>query len=284
MRLNKAQALRCGKCDYQWHLCVDYTFVPGGRGQQSMQQSPANWDYTSQADYASWTAPATASTRKKTKSPKARRTGTPKGRKTKESQGSYTTPELDPPWTGKTSMTGPQVPAEGAHPGESQAELKLTRLVAALEKQEGPLDPEVQQLMEESTSKPASSKTMHSAVTKLDQARKKLQSAQAARQNHQNKWSKYLEESIKRWKSFAEDLGKQDGELEAKVNQAKEKLQEARQILDETKEKLSKQDEIYLNETEGHLGHRGRGGPHGYVGEDPGGYYHDGGKAWSPSE
>ena len=241
MRLNKASALRCGKCDYQWHLCMDYTFVPGGRGQQQEQQ----WDYTT------WPAMEATSRRRKTKSPRTRRSGTPKSKKSAEKQELYTAPDLDPPWNGKTSMAAQSLTSETlTTSGESQAELKLNRLVAALEKQDAPLDPEIQQLVEEATTKPASSKTMHTAVKKLDQARKKLQSAQTARQNHQNKWSKYLDESIKRWKTFAEEFGKQDGELESRVNQAKEKLQEARQLLDETKEKLSKQDEAFLNEAE----------------------------------
>ena len=91
---------------------------------------------------------------------------------------------------------------------------------------------------------------MHSAVAKLDQARKKLQTAQNARQNHQNKWTKDLEESIKRWKKFEEDFASQDKELETKVVQAREKLQEARTVLDETKDQLSKQDEEFLNNPE----------------------------------
>jgi len=96
----------------------------------------------------------------------------------------------------------------------------------------------------------ASSKQMHAAVKKLDQARTKFQGAQKARQNLHDSWSKYLEESIKRWTSFAEDFGKKDSELEAKVIQAREKLQEARSHLDETKEQLSKRDEAFVKDTE----------------------------------
>ena len=160
-------------------------------------------------------------------------------------------PALDPPWNGKVSTVAAPANAEMAKSqAEHPAEQKLQRLVAALEKQDVQLDPEIQQIVEETTFKPASSKQMHSAVAKLDQARKKLHNAQAARQNHQDKWSKYLEESIKRWKKFAEDFAAQDKDLESRVIQAKEKLQDARTVLDDTKEQLSKQDEEFLNEPE----------------------------------
>ena len=160
-------------------------------------------------------------------------------------------PALDPPWNGKVSTTTPQITQESSKvAGEQQAEQKLQRLVAALEKQDSPLDPEIQQMVDEALTKPASSKQMHTAVAKLDQARKKLQTAQAARQNHQNKWTKYLEESIKRWKKFAEDFAAQDKDLEDRVIQAKDKLKEARTVLDDTKDQLSKQDEEFLNNPE----------------------------------
>ena len=247
MRLNRANALRCGKCDYPWNQCIDYTFVPGGRTRQVHQQEewePMDWP---------WQTSRTTKTR--TKSPRARRSGTPRSRRKKEKQSAYSVPELDPPWNGKAAMTAPTVAAgQELSPAEVQAEQKAenkyNRLVAALEKQDGPLDPDVQLIIEENNAKPTSSKTMHSAVTKLDQARKKLRQAQSARSNHQAKWMKYIEESIVRWKKFAEDYAKQDGELESKVTHAKDKLQEARDLFDEMKEKMSKQDEAFLNDAE----------------------------------
>ena len=247
MRLNRANALRCGRCDYQWHLCIDYTFVPGGRAREVHQQE--DWDQTN------WQWETSRTTKTRTKSPRARSSGTPRSRKKKEKQGTYSVPELEPPWNGKNAVTAPAVPAgHEMSPAEVQAdqraEHKYNRLVAALEKQDGPIDPEVQLIIEEDAIKPASSKTMHTAVTKLDQARKKLRQAQTARHNHQAKWTKYIEESIVRWKTFEEAFAKQDGELETRVTQAKEKLQEARDLLDETKEKMSKQDEAFLKDAE----------------------------------
>ena len=240
MRLNKAAALRCGKCDYLWHTCIDYSFVPGGRG---LQQE--NWDSTT------WTQADKSAQRRRLKSPRTKRSATPRRSRKDKDGGPYAMPALDPPWNGKVSTVAAPANAEMAKSqAEHPAEQKLQRLVAALEKQDVQLDPEIQQIVEETTFKPASSKQMHSAVAKLDQARKKLHNAQAARQNHQDKWSKYLEESIKRWKKFAEDFAAQDKDLESRVIQAKEKLQDARTVLDDTKEQLSKQDEEFLNEPE----------------------------------
>ena len=239
--LNKERAHRCGKCDYLWHVCIDRSFVPGQRA-----QSKKNW----KDDTWYQPPPAPHGPRKGSKSPKGKRNPTPKGKKKKKEDQPYAMPELDPPWNGKTSApsSGQQIPTDPQV--ELRVEQKLNRLVAALEKQEGPLDPEVQQIMEESTEKPPSSKTMHSAVAKRDQARKKLQQAQTARQNHQNKWAKYIEDSVARWKTFAEAFAKQDKELEEKVNTAKNKLQEVTNLLDDVKEKLSKQDEEVLRDTE----------------------------------
>ena len=42
MRLNKANALRCGRCDYQWHVCLGPTHVHGGR----KKQTKSSWKYT----------------------------------------------------------------------------------------------------------------------------------------------------------------------------------------------------------------------------------------------
>ena len=58
--------------------------------------------------------------------------------------------------------------------------------------------------------------------------------------------SSYLEHSIARWRSLAEDLSSKDRDLEEKVNQAGEKLQEACTYLYKAKELHSKQDEAVL--------------------------------------
>ena len=71
-----------------------------------------------------------------------------------------------------------------------------------------------------------------------------------ARQNLHEKWTTYLEASIKGWKSCAEDFATKDHDLEEKVNQAKETLQIARNHLDEIKDLHSKQDQAVLEDAE----------------------------------
>lgn len=110
-----------------------------------------------------------------------------------------------------------------------------------------PLSPEdIEQLIEETTTPVVTSKTVRSAESKVDQARAKFQTAQKARKKLLDQCSSYLEHSIARWRSLAEDLSSKDRDLEEKVNQAGEKLQEACTYLDKAKELHSKQDEAVL--------------------------------------
>ena len=149
----------------------------------------------------------------------------------------------------QAGWTTPSAPSQSTSTqADASVEAKYNRLVAALEKQEN--SEEVQQIVEEGSVKVASSKQMHALVKKLDQARDKFHGAQKARQNLHDSWTKYLEESIKRWKTFAEDFGNKDRDLEAKVNQAKDKLQEARHHLNETKEQLSNRDKDFIKDVE----------------------------------
>ena len=83
---------------------------------------------------------------------------------------------------------------------------------------------------------------MHQAVRKVDQARDKFKAAMAARRKLHKSWQNYVEESIKRWQSFAEDFAKKDAALDKEVNAARDCLQEARSHLDEVKEIHSKMD------------------------------------------
>lgn len=112
---------------------------------------------------------------------------------------------------------------------------------------DAPLSPEdIEQLIEETTTPVVTSKTVHSAESKVDQARAKFQTAQKARKKLLDQWSSDLEQSIARWRSLAEDFSSKDRDLEEKVNEAGEKLQEACTYLDKAKELHSKQDEAVL--------------------------------------
>ena len=239
MRLNKAKALRCGRCDYQWHrshlrtrrqsqteMGLDLCGLERGRWHQAFVQEV--FGIATQL----------------TESPNNQITQ----KEETESRNCYDS-DLRSTMDQQAGWTTPSAPSQSTSTqADASVEAKYNRLVAALEKQEN--SKEVQQIVEEGSVKVASSKQMHALVKKLDQARDKFHGAQKARQNLHDSWTKYLEESIKRWKTFAEDFGNKDRDLEAKVNQAKDKLQEARHHLNETKEQLSNRDKDFIKDVE----------------------------------
>eukprot|EP00435_Cladocopium_sp_Y103_P022350 s1210_g5.t1 len=239
VRLNKAQALRCGGCDYKWHECLDPTYVHGGRTKSP--RSVQAWDQSTWSKEYQQDSQGQASRRAQRRKP------TPRQNR-KKNQEEYAVPELDPPWNPKGHPSTPRI--KDGEEAESQSEDRFHQLVNALKNQEGPLDPEVQKIVDDESTPPASSKNMHQAVSKVDKARNKLKAATKSRQNLQLSWSKYLEESIKRWKTFAADFAKQDSEAEQKVHQARTALQQARTQMDRIKERLAKQDEESLRATE----------------------------------
>eukprot|EP00435_Cladocopium_sp_Y103_P026030 s1730_g6.t1 len=94
----------------------------------------------------------------------------------------------------------------------------------------------------ETTNPKITSKSMRQAVSKVDSARAKFKAAKAARQNLHTKWTEYVEQSVKRWRGFAEGFKTKDDALAKEVTAARDSLQEARIHLDEMKELHSKQD------------------------------------------
>jgi hypothetical protein len=122
---------------------------------------------------------------------------------------------LDPPWNSKQSVNAPSTTPTSSN---AQAGGQLQNLVTELKKRETPITPEdIEQLIEETTTPVITSKNVHSAVSRVNQARAKLQTAQQARQKLHEQWSSYLEQSIARWKGFAEDFSNKDRDLEEKV-------------------------------------------------------------------
>ena len=87
-------------------------------------------------------------------------------------------------------------------------------------------------------------------MTKVDQARSKFRAAKKARENLHASWTHYVEESIKRWKTFADDFVKKDSALEKDLIAARDALHNACQHLDDTKERHSKQDAADLGVAE----------------------------------
>ena len=89
---------------------------------------------------------------------------------------------------------------------------------------------------------PPTAKSVRQAWDKLEKKRKQLQQAQAARGNLHQSWAQYVEESVKRWKTFAEDFGQKDQSLEQRVLDAKEAMQEAKEKYDNARAAMEKQD------------------------------------------
>ena len=216
-----------------WHQCLDTSYVHGAKSKKE--------DWT----YSSWDAGdrAWSSERKASKSPrKIRRGSTPRAsrRKAKEED---LVPPLDPPWSTKQQPITPSTASATGNAENAAAAQQLQTLVQKLQTNEQPLSPqEIQQIIAETTNKPVTSKSMHQAVRKVDQARDKFKAAMAARRKLHKSWQNYVEESIKRWQSFAEDFAKKDAALDKEVNAARDCLQEARSHLDEVKEIHSKMD------------------------------------------
>lgn len=138
-----------------------------------------------------------------------------------------------------------------ASSADPQAAVQLQTLVSRLQTKDQPLSPqEIQQIIAESTNTKVTSKSMHQAVKKVDNARANFKAAKAARTKLHSSWTAYVDESIKRWRTFAEDFTKKDAALEKELLEAKEQLQIARTHLDEAKERHLQQDAADLEETE----------------------------------
>jgi len=185
--------------------------VHGGRGSSSGNQSD-QWNYTGWQDTVQ-----DRPTQRRPKSPRAKSAGktkSPRGRRGRHKEESLA-PALDPPWNSKQSVNAPSTTPTSSN---AQAESQVQNLVTELKKRETPITPEdIEQLIEETTTPVITSKNVHSAVSRVNQARAKLQTAQQARQKLHEQWSSYLEQSIARWKGFAEDFSNKDRDLEEKV-------------------------------------------------------------------
>ena len=239
LRLNKQKALRCGTCDTVWQHCYDSYYVHN----QSAQRQVA-WNYTgwTEEEDKSWDYAARSS-----KSPR-RKTGKSPRRPKKDKENS-TVPDFDPPWNAKGQHNAPMVAQTDSAASSGQAEHQLQSLVSKLKEKEAPLSPEeVEQIIAETTTTTVTSKNMNQAARKLDQARERFQGAQKERRNLHSKWTSYIEESVKRWKTFAEDFASKDAALEEKVQKAKEAMQTAKANLETIKELHSKQDEAFLGD------------------------------------
>lgn len=125
----------------------------------------------------------------------------------------------------------------------------LKELVQALENTGNSLTEDVQTVIDKTKKPyepPPSTKSVRQSWDKLEKKRKQLQQAQTARSNLHSSWAGYIEESVKRWKTFASDFAEKDQALEKKVLEAKDAMQEAREKYEKARDAMDKQDAAQL--------------------------------------
>ena len=129
----------------------------------------------------------------------------------------------------------------------------LQELVTAIEKSDQPVPEEIQAVVDKAKKppeQPVTAKSVRQAFDKLEKKRKILNQAMEARKKLHTSWASYIEDSISRWKQYAEDFTSKDQELEKKVSDAREAVQEARTRYDTAKELNDKQDVVALEDAE----------------------------------
>jgi len=187
-----------------------------------------------------------------TTSPRRRtRKKTPKKKQADTAKENYGVPAMDPPWQ-STASTAP-TPTPAAAATETVESVVLKELVQALESSDNPLSEEVQAVVEKAKKPiepPPTAKAVRQSWDKLEKKRKQLHQAQVARSNLHRSWAKYIEDSVKRWKSFASDFATKDQALEKKVVEAKEAMQEAREKYDKARDAIDRQDAVTLEAVE----------------------------------
>ena len=76
---------------------------------------------------------------------------------------------------------------------------------------------------------------LHSAVAAHGKAKRELHEAQAARMNLHSAWRRFLAQSAQQWQQYSDMFMKQEQELAAKVQSAKESLVAAKESLNSSK-------------------------------------------------
>ena len=117
--------------------------------------------------------------------------------------------------------------------------------MAALKKNEANLTPDLQLLVQESTMVQSQDNTrqLHSAVSKLGQAKKVLQKLRASRQNLHVVWKNYIAESVTKWKEFCEQFEKQDSDLARQLQEALQSVKIAEAGLESSKKEAKEMKE-----------------------------------------
>ncbi len=118
------------------------------------------------------------------------------------------------------------VPAENA---------QLRQLMSTLKKNKNELPPEVQELLQmaQVDDTRQQTKLLHSAVSQLGNAKKTLKELNQARLKLHSHWSKFLEDSLTRWNTYAQNFQEQDAELQQRIDEAKIAVTQSKQNFQE---------------------------------------------------
>lgn len=244
-RLNKAVAIYCGQCGRHWTEALDGSYChplpQGAKGEDYYshweEETPweqedwhsGRWPSRSSRAYSHSQTPHGAKKSRKTK----------KNKKQKELTEHQAPPLPEAPWHhkgGKGYAAGPSSSAMSSAQ-ETKSDQKLKQIIAALKKSEANLTPDLQLLVQETTMVQSQDNTrqLHSAVSKLGQAKKALQKLRASRQNLHVVWKNYIAESVTKWKGFCEQFEKQDSDLAKQLHEAIQSVKIAEAGLESTK-------------------------------------------------
>lgn len=113
----------------------------------------------------------------------------------------------------------------------------LQALLTALRKDETSLSSDVQSILQRSELQASkiSTKELHAAVNRLDQAKKQWTLSKSARLRLHTKWRDYVVQSMDRWKEYVTSFETQDEALEKEQHQALDQLKAAREALTASK-------------------------------------------------
>lgn len=125
-------------------------------------------------------------------------------------------------------------------PPPQELDPQVKQLVSQLKQMSDTLPTHVQNLLTEvgTKSDQMDSKMLHSAVARLDKAKKNLAALRWTRMQMYGAWTSFLNEATQKWSGHVKDFGAQDADLQEKISQAREMLSQARENLRQSKDKV----------------------------------------------
>eukprot|EP00438_Fugacium_kawagutii_P019685 Skav225749 [mRNA] locus=scaffold28:125322:127102:+ [translate_table: standard] len=252
---NPASGNFCGGCGAPWQSAVDKKFYQPRaktpdwkKWRQHYGQTQGQWQ---QQQWAQQPRPKATDASPKPKKPpknkdKDKEKNKDKDKKSKLLDGKTKEPAWKAPETpGGSSASQPSQPANA-----SAAELQLKSLALALSKSDLPLSDEVKGLVADIHKQTAqdATKALHSAVSKLGNARSQLHSIKDSRKTLHTAWHSYVTAAVERWEQNLKDFQAQDLDLKEQTKSAMENFHQAKHTLELAKE-LALKENPSLNST-----------------------------------